>query len=281
MGMTHPTIADDSGTRTDGTVWNNAWETLHDTAIDVAIAAAFVNPSAPTTTGTVTALALPTGTGPLTLYLNNAALLNVQGIAAGLSGQLLFLFSKGAGQVDLNHLHASGTALGKLKLIATTGLTSLAAGVGTAVLQYDATVTQWRLVSHDQGAWIAYTCAWTNLGTANTLGNGTVVATYLQRGRQVSVRIMLTWGTTTAAGNNTWAFSLPSTDDGVSIAASGSALMIDASAGLLYSGSILNIGTAAFAVGTNGSPLAGFATTVPFTWANLDTIMINLTYGIA
>lgn len=40
MGMTHPTIVDDSGLGTDGTVWNNAWETSHDTAIDVAIAAA-------------------------------------------------------------------------------------------------------------------------------------------------------------------------------------------------------------------------------------------------
>jgi hypothetical protein len=110
--------------------------------------------SAPTTTGTQTALAIPTGTGPLTLYLNNASLLTVQGIAAGIADQLLFVFSKGAGQVDFAHLHASGTALGQLKLFATVGLTSLAAGSGVAVFQYDLTVTQWRLVAHEQGAWI-------------------------------------------------------------------------------------------------------------------------------
>ncbi len=110
--------------------------------------------TAPTTTGTETALAIPTGTGNLVLYLNNATLLTVQGIAAGIADQLLFVYSKGAGQVDFAHLHASGTALGKLKLFATVGLTSLAAGSGVAVFQYDAVVTQWRLVAHEQGAWI-------------------------------------------------------------------------------------------------------------------------------
>jgi len=110
--------------------------------------------SAPTTTGTSTALAIPSGTGPLTLYLNNASLLTVQGIAAGIADQLLFVFSKGAGQVDFAHNHASGTALGKLKLFATVGLTSLAAGSGVAVFQYDGTATIWRLVAHEQGAWI-------------------------------------------------------------------------------------------------------------------------------
>lgn len=112
-----------------------------------------------TTTGTSTALALPTGTGNLVIVANNATLLTVQGIVAGTDGQQLTIISKGAGQVDFAHLHASGTALGKLKLFATVGLTSLAAGVGVAVFQYDATVTQWRLVNHEQGGWITRTFA--------------------------------------------------------------------------------------------------------------------------
>lgn len=139
---------DDSGGGTDGTILLAAdW---------IALAP---GTAAPTTTGTQTALAIPAGTGDLVLYLNNATLLTIQGIAAGLSGQRLTLVSKGAGQVDCAHLHASGTALGKLKLFATTGLTSLAAGSGVAVLQYDATVTQWRLINHEQGAWITPTFA--------------------------------------------------------------------------------------------------------------------------
>lgn len=111
--------------------------------------------SPPTTTGTQTALALPAGTGDLVIYANNASLLTVQGIAAGLAGQRLTIVSKGAGQVDFAHLHAAGTALGKLKLFATTGLTSLAAGIGVATFQYDLAATQWRLLEHEQGDWIA------------------------------------------------------------------------------------------------------------------------------
>ncbi len=107
-----------------------------------------------TSTGAQNALALPAGTGDLVIVANNASLLSIQGIVAGLDGQRLTVISKGAGQVDLYHNHASGTAAGKLKLFATTGITSLAAGSGVATFQYDATVTVWRLVAHEQGAWI-------------------------------------------------------------------------------------------------------------------------------
>jgi len=150
--------------------------------------------TAPTTTGTETALAIPSGTGTLTLYLNNATLLTVQGIAAGIADQLLFVFSKGAGQVDFAHLHASGTALGKLKLFATVGLTSLAAGSGVAVFQYDATVTQWRLVAHEQGSWIAPAYAagdFTANGTMTwTVDAGDVVQ---YRYRLVGRTLMVQW----------------------------------------------------------------------------------------
>jgi hypothetical protein len=145
------TLVDDDGSNTVGTLWNKA---AVDSLMDAVDAVILPGTSAPTTTGTQTALAIPSGSLDLVLYLNNASLLTVQGIAAGIQGQLLFVFSKGAGQVDFAHLHASGTALGKLKLTATTGLTSLAAGSGAAVFEYDATVTQWRLAAHEQGAWI-------------------------------------------------------------------------------------------------------------------------------
>jgi len=206
MGMTHPAITDDSGTRTDGTVWNNAWETAHDAAIDAAIAGAFTPAaSAPTTTGNQTALAVPTNTGGLlATYHNNATLTTIQGMAAGQHGQLWFHYSKGAGQVDFAHLHASGTALGKLKLFATTGVTSLAAGSGVALFQYDATVgvTQWKLVTHKQGAWIS--AAWV---AGHFTGNGTmtwgvdvgdVSCRYLLDGRTVT--FTFNFATTTIGG---------------------------------------------------------------------------------
>jgi len=169
---------DDDGTGTTGTIHNNAWLQLLNDSIDTALAASAPATSAPTTTGTVTAEPIPAGTGDLVTYHTNATLKTIQGMVAGLPGQRWTHVSKGAGQVDFAHLHASGTALGKCKLFATTGLTSLAAGSGVAVFQYDATVTQWRLVSHEQGAWITPTFAAGNY-TANagtwTLAAGDVV----------------------------------------------------------------------------------------------------------
>jgi hypothetical protein len=110
--------------------------------------------SAPTTTGTQTALAIPTGTGDLVIFANNATLLNVQGIAAGLHGQKLTIVSIGAGQVDFNHQHASATAANRLVNFATVGITSLAAGSGVATFIYSTTDNRWHLDAHEQGAWI-------------------------------------------------------------------------------------------------------------------------------
>src|SRR4026209_2096244 len=147
-------LTDDDGSTRVGTLWNKA---AVDSLMDAVDAEVLLYPklpasTAPTTTGTQTALAIPSGPGALASYLDKAPLLTIQGIAAGVANQTLTLVSKGAGQVDLAHLHASGTALGKLKLFATSGLTSLAAGSGVAVFEYDATVTQWRLLPRDQGA---------------------------------------------------------------------------------------------------------------------------------
>jgi len=107
-----------------------------------------------TTTGTQTALAIPAGTGDLIIRANNATLLTLQGIAAGIDGQRLTIESVGAGQVDLAHQHASATAANRLINFATVGLTSLAAGSGIAAFVYDATTARWRLLAHEQGAWI-------------------------------------------------------------------------------------------------------------------------------
>ena len=193
----YATLVDDDGSNTVGTLWNKAAVNSLLNAVDVAVTP---GTSAPTTTGTQTALALPTGsTGDLVLYLNNASLLTVQGIAAGTQGQLLYVFSKGAGQVDFAHNHASGTALGKLKLFATTGLTSLAAGSGAAVFEYDATATVWRLVAHEQGAWIAPAYVGTDYTAATgtwTVDSGDVLMMrYWLKGRTLFVKF---WFLTTS-----------------------------------------------------------------------------------
>lgn len=221
MSITRTAIVDDDGSLTTGTIWNNAYKQEVYDQIDAAIAAdAVTHPAstAPTTTGTITAEPIPTGTGVLATYHNNATLKTIQGMVAGIHGQLWVHYSKGAGQVDFAHLHASGTALGKCKNFATSGNTPLAAGSGVAIYQYDATagVTQWKLVTHEQGAWITPTFA-----AGNFTGNGSMTWTvdsgdvitmrYMLRGRTLTVGFVLntttvggTPNTTLNIGNGQW-----------------------------------------------------------------------------
>jgi hypothetical protein len=93
------------------------------------------------------------------LRCNNASLLTLTGLATGVDGQRLTIVSVGAGQVDLSHQAAGSTAANRLINFATVGATSLAAGSGAAILVYDATTARWRLVAHEQGAFITRTFA--------------------------------------------------------------------------------------------------------------------------
>jgi hypothetical protein len=102
----------------------------------------------------------------LVLRCNNATLLTLTGFAAGQSGDLIDVVSVGAGQVDLAHQAAGSSAANRLKHIVTSCVTSLAAGAGYARYIYDATATTWRLVNHEQGAWIASAIN-TTLGSFN------------------------------------------------------------------------------------------------------------------
>ncbi|CAB4190633.1 hypothetical protein UFOVP1196_80 [uncultured Caudovirales phage] len=115
-----------------------------------------------TTTGTQTALALPTGRGDLVIFCNNASTLTLQGITAGSDGQMLTLHCKNA-RVYLSSEHASASAANRLTLMGTT--------VGlvlnhTIVLQYDSTGARWRQVALNQ-PWAEYNNG--NSGTAMTL----------------------------------------------------------------------------------------------------------------
>jgi hypothetical protein len=101
--------------------------------------------------------------GATVLRCNNATLLTISGMSPGADGQRLAVVSIGAGQVDLPHgTSAAGllsSAADRLLNFATVGQTSLAPGVGVAEYVYDVTTARWRLVHHDQGAWITRTFA--------------------------------------------------------------------------------------------------------------------------
>lgn len=121
-----------------------------------------------TSTGTQNDFALLSGVGML--VCNNASALTITGMTAGLPNQVLRIYSVNA-QVDLSHASGSSAAANRLANFATSGVTSLAAGVGIATYVYDASSTKWRLTSHYQGDFIdvAYNAA--NFST--TGGSGT------------------------------------------------------------------------------------------------------------
>lgn len=124
-----------------------------------------------------------------TLRCNNATLLTIDGVTGGVAGAILRIVSVGAGQVNLAHENAGSTAANRLHNMATSGITPLAAGVGSAQYIYDGTASRWRLVAHDQGAPIDVAYNATDFSSASTwtVDSGDVNRhSYMLRGTEVT-----------------------------------------------------------------------------------------------
>lgn len=135
---------------------------------------------------------------------NNASLATIRGLKAGTTGQQVTIVSIGAGQVDLSHQDTGdGTAASRLINYTTSSKTSLAAGVGAATYQYDGTTSRWRLVSHDQGAFITSAFNAANFtGSSGTwvVESGDVkTCAYYLSGRQLTVNMWIDTTTVTGA----------------------------------------------------------------------------------
>lgn len=143
-----------------------------------------------TATGTVNDQAL--GATTTILRLNNATLLTLTGLTGCSAGRVVILQSVGAGNVELRHQNASSSAANRFVNFATSGNTPLFAGVGTATLACDGTLSRWVLVQHEQGGWITPTFAagdFTASGTQTwTLAAGDVTTMkYRLTGRTLQV----------------------------------------------------------------------------------------------
>jgi hypothetical protein len=210
-GLAHNVLPDANNTRdlgASGTKWAN----VYTTALNVngaTIQAPVIQTT--TSTGTVNDFALTTGAN--VLRCNNATALTLTGFTAGTDGQSLIVVSIGAGQVNLSHQTGS-TAANQLINFATSGVTPLAAGVGWAQYVYDATTARWRLVSHEQGAWITPTYASGNYTAATgtwTVDSGDVTTqAYWLKGRTLTVAFNLVTTSVSATpvtlniGNGAW-----------------------------------------------------------------------------
>jgi hypothetical protein len=229
-------LVDDDGSNTSGSFWNkNAIKTVILDPVDDALAAA--GASTITTIGTQAGLAIPAGSGALTIFANNASLLTIQGIAPGVNGQQLTIYAIGAGEVDLVHQSGSATAATyRLVNIATSGLTPLAGGSGSATFIYDGTAQRWRLTAHEQGAWLtrAYAAGnYTGLTSQTwTVDSGDITSErFWLKGRTLcmefiylttsvggtpsaGLKFTLPWGLTTQGASLVWT-SIRAIDNGV------------------------------------------------------------------
>lgn len=154
-----------------------------------------------TTTGNIDDLSFSNAN---VIRMNNASLSTIRGLAAGTAGQQVTIVSIGAGQVDLADQNTNSTAANRLICHVTSAVTSLAAGKGSATFEYDATTARWRLVEHNQGAWIAPSFASGNFTAGGsmtwTVESGDVfVYAYKLEGRTLLVSFTVI--TTTVGGS--------------------------------------------------------------------------------
>ena len=130
-------------------------------------------------------------------------------------------------------------------------------------------------------AWTSYTPAWTASSVNPALGNGTLTGNYTQVGKLVFLRIVLTMGSTSTFGTGAWSISLPVGAKASSIIG---ALAEDSSASQRWAGQVRIITTSA--TGDNMRIVVADASgavnsTVPFTWATSDSLILSGLYEAA
>lgn len=139
------------------------------------------------------------------IRMNNATLSTLRGLKAGYAGQQVTIVSIGAGQVDFAHQNAGSAASNRLINSITGAATSIAAAVGTGTYQYDATTLRWRLVAHEQGAYIDMAYAGGNFtsqaGTWTVDAGDLITMAYYVRGREVTFKLKILSSTTSVATN--------------------------------------------------------------------------------
>lgn len=225
-----------------------------------------------TTTGTINDLNIGSGISVATLVrMNNASAATITGIQGGSAGKQIVISNVGSSLVLLAHQNAGSLAANRLQNIAASASTPLAPG-GSAIYQYETAGNFWRLVAHEQGAWITPTFA-----AGNFTGNGamtwTVIAgnvttsRYRLSGRTlttgqeiVNTTVGGTLNTNLQIGNGQWGgFTVASSvlnqclilDNGVWFSGYGQVVIAVSTTQILYS----KVGAANFAASTTSTQI--------------------------
>jgi len=106
-----------------------------------------------------------------------------------------------------------------------------------------------------------------------TIGNGTVVGSYVKLGRWVTWRGRLTFGSTTIVTGGI-GFGLPDTSESLGVDGSSWAVAFDSSANARYMLAAFSVSTTSIVFATTASPWVTTSATVPFTWANGDVLQV-------
>lgn len=167
-----------------------------------------------TTTATSTQSNFALTAGCRVLYCNNAAIVSFTGFTAGVDGQRVLIVSIGAGDVALAHQDVSSTAANRIINRVTAGVTPMAAGKGTAEVEYDGATARWRLVDHEQGAWLSLGAIASYTASAGTWTvdwpGDVITASYRIRGREMTYTWYLNTTSTSAGMGTDLRIALPS-----------------------------------------------------------------------
>jgi hypothetical protein len=124
-----------------------------------------------------------------------------------------------------------------------------------------------------------YASAWISAGTQPGLGDGTLIAAFVEIGSFIVVSIELTTGASTTYGSGNYSFKLPRAPANVAPEWIGSVEFFDTSAALRFPGMVRAVGGVA-----NAAPFAvsgnGMTVTVPFTWAPGDKMTLTAGYPV-
>jgi hypothetical protein len=121
-----------------------------------------------------------------------------------------------------------------------------------------------------------YVPTWTASISNPSLGNGALTGEYFIANGMCQVTVTLTAGSTTTFGSGVWSFTLPITSRSINLQR-GSAIALDNGV-LYYAGSADAGGTAMQA--TFDQTTTQVQSTVPFTWANGDSLSMTVSYPI-
>jgi|DEB0MinimDraft_4_1074332.scaffolds.fasta_scaffold34947_4 hypothetical protein len=135
---------------------------------------------------------------------------------------------------------------------------------------------------NDIGTWTTYTPVWTGV----TVGNGTVTARYCQINKLVFWQVELVVGSTTSVGTTNVRITYPVSAAQYFLAGNGGQVTHEDATGTDYIGTLIRFdvnGAYVYVVGASSTyaSVGPISSTVPFTWAAGDRIIIQDFYEAA